>query len=432
MRIQDNHKIVNNPAATTFVASLFERFNQENINYAVIRNFDNLPNDIVGDIDILIDPKDKQKVKLALDNIEKETGRKPLFLSGVYPHYQRTYCFEGAEKDIVKLDFQQFIGKAGFVFIDASQLLAEKVKKGSFYVLQEKSRLSILLYHCVIYKKSFSQSYQTVINHIFQKHPTGHIFENQLPKDLNNQILSALKKSDFRALISLREKIILSLLARNPINIFRPMIILLHWLLLRVWRYIYPKGILLCFIGPEGSGKSTIIEKLYDRIKYDPFAQIKKIEMGFQKKGILYSELFYKTHKERFYFRVIWPVLGIVDFYLRYFFSIRPVQAKGGIVLADRYIYNIGVGGFNITQNSVLRKIIFALTPKPDRCYIIKRDYEAIKACRAAAQVSTEEQYRLFESLTIDCLKPINNIDADETTNQVVKELIQLYAQKNA
>jgi hypothetical protein len=66
----------NNSKQVDFLNIIFDTFNNENINYCVMRNYETLPDEIGNDVDFLINIFDKDKVINLLQRISQKFNYK--------------------------------------------------------------------------------------------------------------------------------------------------------------------------------------------------------------------------------------------------------------------------------------------------------------------------------------------------------------------
>jgi thymidylate kinase len=156
---------------------------------------------------------------------------------------------------------------------------------------------------------------------------------------------------------------------------------------------------IICFMGLDGSGKSTCIDYAYEQLKKDGIdveivraAYVVVVMSGLIKIGkrLLMkkeSDPFsgdYKAyldnlrkHSERGFAYKVFSFLTTIEFNMQIFFRIRVKHALGKTLLVDRYIYdnvvtyaaNLGLGSeyMESTLNGKWRK-----APRPDKIIYIK------------------------------------------------------------
>ncbi|MFA5020203.1 MAG: hypothetical protein WC533_03830 [Candidatus Pacearchaeota archaeon] len=162
--------------------------------------------------------------------------------------------------------------------------------------------------------------------------------------------------------------------------------------------YYLGKGKLIAFIGPDGSGKSTLTKKVYESLE------------GFQiKKEIRY----FGTKKGGKFYRIIDLSLKIIKTYIDLFL--------GRMILADRYVY------LTFRNNKRMNKLVRAIAPKPNKIYILKVPSDIIlKRKKELTRYEIKGLYMWFKNI-----KDAETIDTSRSPKKsadfVAKEILNLY-----
>ncbi|MEK6894937.1 MAG: hypothetical protein AABX48_00260 [Nanoarchaeota archaeon] len=157
-------------------------------------------------------------------------------------------------------------------------------------------------------------------------------------------------------------------------------------------------GKLICFIGPDGSGKSTYARKVLHEIESYPLKK-ELIYFGTRRSGkiIRIFDLFFKVCKV----------------YLNKFL--------GRLTLTDRYIY------LTFRKRPFLNNLIRILVPRPNKIYLLEAKPETIR--KRKKELSIEEIKRLYDHYSkIKGVTKVNNEDKlDKNINGIVNEILLLY-----
>ena len=160
------------------------------------------------------------------------------------------------------------------------------------------------------------------------------------------------------------------------------------------------KGILICFTGLDGSGKTTQAKKFLNALKgknidviyswsrREPFL-IKPIIILTKKilkeppksEGKNYLNVKKKRKGTLFkhsFIQKIWIYIAILDYFAKLFSQIYIPLLKGKIVICDRYIpdmiadfaANFDYNNYQITK--LFKNPLLRMFPKPDKCFYIK------------------------------------------------------------
>ena len=215
------------------------------------------------------------------------------------------------------------------------------------------------------------------------------------------------------------------------------------------------RGMLICFIGMDGSGKSTLSNYLYSEliekdyeVTYTWWLEgensllrrlIRKISRSMyfcseNDKGNVVVE-----EKMRFgrIFQALWPKIVLID-YLRFGLVkawLPKFFRRNNIVIFDRYIYDVVLGlskefNFeNITKEKILG-IFGRLMPDPDLIFVVdvppevsfSRKKDEIKSLENAKQIWEDYQrfYSILDKITNGKIVRIDNSRDIETVKEDV------------
>jgi len=189
------------------------------------------------------------------------------------------------------------------------------------------------------------------------------------------------------------------------------------------------RNLMLAFVGIDGSGKSSLIEGLKERLRQDGL-KTRVVYMGLgsnQKIPFLgeimkiYSKLRYGErvekkgyHKSRDNYRernLFWLLVQYTDLWIRYLGAKK--YSKKSIVLFDRFFYD-GL----ILSSDLGFKIFKHITPLPDRSFLIKAPASVIMRRKNEAGSKDIKEYysrakrleKSFEIIVIDNTKEIQKV----------------------
>lgn len=166
--------------------------------------------------------------------------------------------------------------------------------------------------------------------------------------------------------------------------------------------FYFNKGKLICFVGPDGAGKTTIIKQVKKELKLFPL----------EKKYIRFSTGTYNKIKRS---------LDLIKKIIKIQFWIY----SGKIILSDRYMY------LTFRNNPKLKKILIKSMRKPHITFYLKNSAEEIY--KRKQEINPEEidsQLKLFDDLakTRKEFKVINtNKKIDKISLEVSAQIIELF-----
>ena len=237
----------------TVVPAIFNYLNQ-NTTYAVLRNFDGLPyKNRSRDIDILIS---RQQYESSKKDLAKVIIRAKFKIISFFES-ERICTFicgkvQGTDVELVQFDFFFHTSAYGVILLSAQEVLDTREFNGDIYhVRKEYEFLDKYLY-----LKYIGQPYPEKYADIERSMSNNQALDAILQTDFgisNYSVLKELSSREFRKRISSRNR---ELFCKKHI---------VNQLLFRYYylkNMILPKGYSIGFTGPDGVGKTTVIESL--------------------------------------------------------------------------------------------------------------------------------------------------------------------------
>ncbi len=234
-------------------------FLNKNADYAVLRNFEGLPdNNNSRDIDIIITRKSYKRIKKDLVELIDSSGWKII----TYLNSDRLVSYVCAtttveKTEIIQWDFFFDTSVWGVRLMSAEEFLAHKQFNGFlYYVGIECQFLDKMLYNCAVGSK-YPEKYKA----------TREIAENTgIVKDKVRRIFGckSVEECEKRRGKKLFFKALWRNITHRPLGVIAGII---HFLYTFTGNYIRSHtGFSIGFTGPDGSGKTTVIDTLLSRI----------------------------------------------------------------------------------------------------------------------------------------------------------------------
>ena len=182
----------------------------------------------------------------------------------------------------------------------------------------------------------------------------------------------------------------------------------------------------ICFIGTDGSGKSTIVKEIAKRVDgrkvyfgWKPFLpSTKLISWIFRKKGYKIADDMNKKQKKFSFVQEIMLVYYYVEYLARYLskiaFSSKPV-------VIDRYFYDM-YAHYDYASRSVLFKYLMRIYPKPDYIFFLDVGVEDAKKRKPEMDI---ELLKMHRDKYIE-LSEILGIKRIDTRNSVLKTVVEI------
>ena len=309
--------------------------------YAVLRNYYSLPHASGRDIDIIIERRDFFIIRKSLAGLFFHNGFYLIqYYEGSEMHSMVFASSQLGKTDIISFDFLFSIYVRNLVLFEAKDLLETRIFNGEiFHVRKDWEFLAKYTYNTIL-KEDYPLKYEAVKAEALNLYPLeiGKALKSIGINDCTSGVRAA----------SVSQKLWVLHFVRTSYSTLR-------YCVATISNLFYPKGISVGFTGPDGSGKTTVIDQIRKRLQavypsilllhHRPalmgnlgevahFAGIKKgVDRQFdkphrgKKRGKLSSILrlaYYST-----------------DYVGGYFIKVHPFLFKRSIIIFDRYYTDI-------------------------------------------------------------------------------------------
>ena len=205
------------------------------------------------------------------------------------------------------------------------------------------------------------------------------------------------------------------------------------------------KSSVICLIGTDGSGKSTLVKELTERYKtlfnadieniyfgWKPFLPTTKlISLLLKKRDYKIAESMNKKENVFSFFQEVLFFYYYTEYLARYFFKIGRNFYKKKIIIVDRYLYDV-YAHYDYAKKSKLFKILIKSFPAPDYVFFLDVDINTAKQRKPEIDINLLEAHRknyselseIMNFKKIDTTKSIQEC-ADEIVNST-KDIISM------
>ncbi|WP_027358830.1 hypothetical protein [Desulforegula conservatrix] len=430
--------------SNTSIFNIFTRFlEDEGIKYCIVGNTSEFSYNIEGDVDIVIESRPAKEINKIISFF---SDNNELCLVQMLQHEQCAYYFvlfkqNDSQLINIKLDICSDYLRNGKKFLKSDEILSSITKAKNvqenhieieffvpstemnfiYYLLKKTDKKSINQKQYLFLKKLWNEEPESCLNQIkrFWQSPYDQgVISTAF--ETNNQ--ATLQKK----LPHLKDQLhrTLRYTSKNLTNeIFR--------LLKRICQ---PTGLFVVIMGPDGSGKSTVIN-----------AVRKDLEPAFRNKDYFHlkPDVFKRSkgnagpvlnpHNEpprtplMSYLKLLY---FLTDYVFGYFIKIKPRLIRSSFVVFDRYYHDLLVDPkrYRFASSMKIAKFVGSLIPKPDLWIFLNASPEEIQ--KRKQEVPFEESQRackeylklastLKNSLIIDASQP-----ADKVINDVNKAIL--------
>ena len=367
-----------------FLRNLFRLLDELNVRYCVMHSWNELPEGLPSDLDLAVHPEDKPKIRSLFDALE------PLNYS-VYQwnnyitkgHSFYFYWNSGRTLNTVAVDIIFEHRRAGMILSSGEELVSGRLRHGDFWVAPPEVEFSYLLAKKAAKgNASFFQSLrlrqladrlgrqtaERIAGEIFRKGYEGRIVEACANGTIDDE-LGNLNRKPWQRIPS-----------RHALRKIR------YWAgecRRAIWRSSHPTGILLAVLGPDGVGKSTLLEGIAAAFiiplrrrhlfHWRPQMLARRKDNrpvtnphGQTPRGSLLSMAFLS--------------IFFVDCWVGYLFVVKPRLVKCGLVQFDRYFHDVLVDPrrYRYGGPKWFAALLCRLLPEPDLVILLDADEDLI------------------------------------------------------
>ncbi len=410
-----------------FFEQFFASLNESKIPYVIMNGYEDYPEVIGSDIDICTESHTlfERFLKKTSSELEYEYIQKLEHHPGGI-NYFIAKNFDG-KWEVLSLDvYEHYLNKGATLFSN-SWFLKEKEAYKSFYISSKESEF---IYYFV--KKVIKQDLVLALHNIFKAYNkvkntvTFPVFF----KKSNQQILRALSigDKDYFEKNSLRLKDELREYSSPEIkNVFKEFIRV-------VKRVFLPTGVSISFLGPDGSGKSTIIDALqkeglpFRRVDYFHLKPISVLSPEGDGKPVL------NPHAKKNYPGLL-SYIKLFHFMSGYWLGhlgVLKLKIKSSLIIFDRYYddFYIDPRRFRYGGSLYLARLMRRFIPRPDITFVLVASPNVIYARKQEVEFSElERQIELYKSLESN---HYILIDVDRNVDDIVNEIVSnIYGKLN-
>jgi thymidylate kinase len=405
----------------------FQAFSDAHIEFCVSNSYEHLPDLIESDIDCTVS-KD-----VAMRDIVEAFDRKGIAVVQIFKRESSAAVFvvsdlHPSKPEFIWLDISSDFRQNGGVFFNGSALLANKTPYKDFWIPTPAAEFGHYLAKKIVQGSlprkgakrltelylSDNQGCAKYINDFWHGRNAELIVSAASTGDWTyvQQILSQLRRSLFRARG-----------VYNPVNAVR------YWcpeLARRIRRLIRPTGLHVVLLGPDGAGKSTILEAL-DRDLAPAFRRTMHFHLqpGLLRRSSGNGSLVVNPHGKKPRGKVeslAKAIIWFLEFTIGYLVKVRPSISQSSLVLFDRYLADVIVDPLRYRYSGSPRLIhwIWKVSPKPDLIFLLDVPAEILQQRKKEVPFSESERSRSQYVRFVRSLANANIIDASRPIPDVV------------
>jgi thymidylate kinase len=195
----------------------------------------------------------------------------------------------------------------------------------------------------------------------------------------------------------------------------------------RVWR---PTGFLVVVLGPDGVGKSTLIDGLADALR-PAFWRVRKrhLRPNVLRRG--HGGDSHAPHDQPIrgpYVSSLQAVLWIADYFVGHVVSVYPGLVRSTLVLFDRYADDLAVDPrrYRFGGPPWLARLVGRLAPRPDLTLVLTADAGAVQARRREVPAAETARQLVAYATLADAREDVVLLDAGRAPEVVLARATEL------
>lgn len=426
LSISDSQPAAEPSAQGQMLLRVFQVLEEEAVHYCVLHGYGEYPTRVPSDVDLLI-PKGISTRRLAqiLHSNRHRLGAQ------IVQWFDDGAIFivlaadqEHASPPMLQLHVSRNYAMAGRIFLSGEQIIQSRQRRGSFWVPAPAMEFAGVLINRIC-KNKLSDEHADRLSILFSQDPTGCSanVDRFVSAETARLITNAAKAENWERVRRLMPILRRELLHSRNTKADAP----LAGFARRVRRWIRPKnGLHVVFLGPDGVGKSTVIETFQRDLEH---AFLRSAYMTFAP-SLIPAKLAPKKSTPHelpprslpaSYVKAAW---WLICYTFGYFASVHTILARGGLVVNHRYLIDAIVDQKRYRYSGPVRLLrwIWAIAPKPDLVLLLDAPPEVIRKRKSELPIDEiakqRERYRavvtpLAYGHVINAAQPLEKVIAD-------------------
>jgi thymidylate kinase len=411
-----------------FMTHLFDAWGAEDIQYLILRNYEELPEFTGNDIDILLDPHELNKAKRLLCRTAGETGWK-IHNVGEFS-CTAFYLYNETSLEQVHLDLMCQLKWYVFPFLNDQPFRKGRVPYKNFYVPASNHEAAESLLTPLLYGGQVKEKYRDGI----RRSALGggeclvDLLSPWLGKELASELVSDSARGEWKRIESrtgsVRKKVLFSNL-KNPCRVVCALCQDLSRLFRRLLR---SPGVSIVFFGPDGCGKTSVANGLKQHLQ-KTFYQERSIHCHWKPvrqkgEGVAPNEDPHARPARNPALSLAYFIYHYLPFIWGWWLHIKPVLFRDGLVIIDRYYYDffVDLRRYRLNLPQWIVKLGFVFVKKPDLVFCLDAAPEVLQArkkevsfeeCKRQREAYRELATTLPNGQVIDAAQPLEQVVAD-------------------
>lgn len=386
-----------------FLLTLFSSLDSHQVRYCVLHSWEELPQELSSDLDIAVHPQDDWKLVSVLRFLQ---GKGYIPVQAIN-YFLDAYCFrflwfEGLIINSLAVDVIFKHQKGALITPSVEVLVSGRRRHGLFWIPSRESEFTYLLARKA-WKGTAPDRQARQLKILVEQ--LGLSTSERLASELflgrlNVRVVEACASGRLNPLLAqIKAQAWKTTLVRNPLAL---MVEVIFDVMRRVRRWSRPTGLFVAVMGPDGAGKSTLIEHLVQAV--GPAFQHHRLfhwrpMLLWRRKAQCDTTKPHGLSQHGPWRSIASLFAQVLDYWAGYWFVIRPLLARSGLVVFDRYFDDVLIDPKRYRYGGPLwlARIMRPVIPKPDLVLVLDAAAEVLLSRKQeVAFEEVQRQRRLY------------------------------------
>lgn len=409
------------------INTLFKFLLENNIAFAIINGYEDLHNYKSKDSDIDILFKEKQFKKIE-GTIKLFCSKNNYLLVQIFHQdvwAKNIFIYDPKSRDLLNLDIYGELSRKKILFFNEESVFSNIESYNEIPILTAHQEFICYLFKKIDKKDLNKTNFLHLRNLFFQKQNECETILKENFSKTNQLIIQAFNENEIHLITSNYKLFFNDIILNkkfNLLNFFKNKI-------RTIKRILKPTGASIAFLGPDGSGKSTIIQTLIEQqLPYrrtDYFHLKPKHSKKFEGSVVVIN-----PHEKKPY-STIKSFIKLMFFIFQYNFewikNILTLKTRSSLIIFDRYFDDILADPkrYRYGASKAIVKFAKIFIPKPDLYFILTTDPKVIfERKKEVSFTELESQVIAYKKLADG--EKYFNIDVNRSPTKITEEVMEV------